>query len=168
MGNRAVISFLEHNQNAESEDLLGIYLHWQSSAPDVFAVLDVAKTLFLKETRSKPFLGNAELFISYFCRVFNTFVPGSLTAVNLAKNSDCNNGNNGWYICKNFEVLERKYAGSESNKLSYKDLSEDEKKRYDWIKELIEKRLEIIIKLESIKNLEKVSKILDEMIENKE
>lgn len=96
MGNRAVVQF------GKGSDALGIYLHWNGGEESVQAFLDAAKHY---EVRTDDY-GVARL-----TQIICNFFGGTLSVgVSLAKNLDRDNGDNGTFIVKDWEIVEKLYA----------------------------------------------------------
>lgn len=120
MGNRAVITWSKDLDVATSKDL-GIYLHWNGGRDSVEAFLEYCK---LKGYRSPDTdcYGFARL-----CQVIGNFFGGS-TSVGIEKccKLDCDNWDNGVYICKNWDIVGRQYFdGSEQREYDLIDFLED-------------------------------------------
>lgn len=96
MGNRAVIT-------TEKEDL-GIYLHWNGGRDSVEGFLAVCKKLGHRPPESDCY-GWARL-----CQVIGNFFGGTnCLGIDKVENLDCDNGDNGVYIIRNWEIVGRKY-----------------------------------------------------------
>lgn len=111
MGNRAVIT-TSNNSNE-----IGVYLHWNGGRDSVQAFLKYCK---LKGYRPPEYddYGWARL-----CQVIGNFFGGSTSiGINTCRCLDCNNGDNGVYIIKGWEIVGRKYF--EGNEQSGYDLQE--------------------------------------------
>jgi hypothetical protein len=110
MGNRAVIT----------TDLngIGIYLHWNGGRDSVEAFLKYCE---LKGYRSPSCdsYGYARL-----TQVISNFFGGSLSiGIDLCSRLDCDNGDNGTYIIKGWEIVDRKYfKGAEQNEYSMTEM----------------------------------------------
>ena len=103
MGNRAVITTSKALEPANSTDI-GVYLHWNGGRDSVEAFLKYCK---LKQYRAPETdnYGWARL-----CQVISNYFGGS-TSIGIDKccNLDCDNGDNGTYIIKDWEIVGRKY-----------------------------------------------------------
>ena len=96
MGNRAVIT-------TEKEEI-GVYLHWNGGRDSVEAFLAVCKELKHRPPESDCY-GFARL-----CQVIGNFFGGTNSlGIDKLENLDCDNGDNGMYIIKNWEIVGRKY-----------------------------------------------------------
>ena len=96
MGNRAVIT-------TEAEEI-GVYLHWNGGRDSVEAFLAVCKELGHRPPENDCY-GFARL-----CQVIGNFSGGTNSlGVDNIKNLDCNNGDNGMYIIKDWEIVGRKF-----------------------------------------------------------
>ena len=104
MGNRAVIT----TSNALREDgsfdknAIGIYLHWYGDLEDVQRFLDLAKDKGVRKPEEDNY-GWAHL-----CQVIaNDLGEYELTiGIDTLKNLDCNNGDNGVYIFKDWRIVD--------------------------------------------------------------
>ena len=98
MGNRAVIAL-----NEFSPDALGIYLHWNGGRDSIEGFLEAAKRI----TRNDQSYGAARLV-----QVITTFFAGGLSVgLDLQKNLDCDNYDNGVYVVdtSTFEIIGREF-----------------------------------------------------------
>lgn len=103
MGNRAVITASLSENVARSKDI-GIYLHWNGGIDHIRAFLTYCK---LKEYR-KPTDDNYGW--ARLCAVIaNCFDAGLSVGIDTCDHLDCANGNNGTYIIKGWDIVERKY-----------------------------------------------------------
>ena len=108
MGNRAVITTQENFDN----NGVGIYLHWNGGRNSVEAFLKYCK---LKGYRCPE---NDCYGWAYLCGVLtNFFGDGLSVGIDTIDKLDCDNGDNGMYIIKDWEIVGRKYSyiGSEAN-----------------------------------------------------
>jgi len=102
MGNRAVITTA--CGNAKNSDKLGVYLHWNGGRDSVEAFLAYCKlqNFRLPETDS---YGWARL-----CQVVGNYFGGSTSiGVDVCHRLDCNNHDNGVYIVRDWEIVDRQY-----------------------------------------------------------
>lgn len=101
MGNRAVIT------TGKSPYDIGVYLHWNGGRDSVEAFLKYCE---LKEYRApdKDCYGWARL-----CQVIGNFLGGtSSIGIDTRHNLDCDNGDNGVYIIKGWEIVGREFFHS--------------------------------------------------------
>ncbi len=100
MGNRAVIAFTENGK--KNKNSAGIYLHWNGGRDSVEGFLQAAKDYGL---RSGSY-GVARL-TQIICNCF----PGTISVgVDVVKNLDCDNYDNGVYwVDKNFNIIGREH-----------------------------------------------------------
>lgn len=97
MGNRAVIT-------TEKKEI-GIYLHWNGGRDSVEAFLKYCKHAGHRSPETDGY-GFARL-----CQVIGNYFGGMLSiGVALYNNLDTNNGDNGVYIIKNWEIVGREFA----------------------------------------------------------
>lgn len=101
MGNRAVIT-------TEDKDL-GIYLHWNGGRASVQAFLDVCKELGFRPPEQDNY-GWARL-----CEVIGIFMgrDGLSVGIDRYDRLDTNNGDNGVYIIKDWQIIDREFAPSQ-------------------------------------------------------
>jgi len=97
MGNRAVIT-------TEKKDL-GVYLHWNGGRDSVETFLKVCKHYKFRTPESDCY-GWARL-----CQVITNFMgtDGLSVGIDRYENLDTNNGDNGTYIIKNWDIVGREY-----------------------------------------------------------
>ena len=101
MGNRAVITTEDKH--------IGVYLHWNGGRDSVEAFLAVCKKLKHRPPESDCY-GWARL-----CQVIGNFLGGTTSiGIDTLEHLDCDNGDNGMYIIKDWEIVNREHhAGSE-------------------------------------------------------
>jgi hypothetical protein len=105
MGNRAVITWSQKKDVKKTQDL-GIYLHWNGGRDSVEAFLTYCKLQGFREPDHDNY-GYARL-----CQVIGNFFGGDLSlGIDKCRNLDCNNGDNGTYICKGWDIVGRQYFG---------------------------------------------------------
>lgn len=98
MGNRAVINFVETPE-------IGVYLHWNGGRDSIEAFLKYCE---LKKCRDDNY------GVARFIQVISNFFNGNLSiGVDVLKNLDCHNWDNGMYIVKDWKIVERKYIPSD-------------------------------------------------------
>ena len=96
MGNRAVIT--------TEEEKIGVYLHWNGGRDSVEGFLAVCKELGHRPPESDCY-GWARL-----CQVIANYIGGTNSiGISTLDNLDCDNGDNGMYIIKHWEIVGRKY-----------------------------------------------------------
>lgn len=100
MGNRAVITSKENFEN----NGIGIYLHWNGGYDSVSAFLKYCKLKGYRSPTSDNY-GWARL-----CQVIGNYFGGSTSVgIDVVNNLDCDNWDNGVYIIKGWEIVDRKY-----------------------------------------------------------
>jgi|TARA_X000001388_G_scaffold67017_1_gene54120 hypothetical protein len=101
MGNRAVIAFI-NDKGKKDKNSVGIYLHWNGGRDSVEGFLQTAKDY---ELRSGSY-GVARL-----TQIIANGLGGTLSlGVDMLKNLDCDNYDNGVYwIDQNFNIVDREY-----------------------------------------------------------
>lgn len=114
MGNRAVITTKENFEN----NGVGVYLHWNGGYDSVSAFLKYCE---LKGYRSPDTdcYGWARL-----CQVIGNFFGGSTSiGIDTVDKLDCNNYDNGVYIIKGWEIVDRKhFKGAEQMNHDMEDM----------------------------------------------
>ena len=148
MGNRAVITtseFMNLHEEIQFSNELGVYLHWNGGRDSVTAFLTYCKLKGYRPPETDCY-GWARL-----CQVIGNFFGGELSiGIDRCCNLDCDNGNNGVYIIKNWEIVGRKYFNG-TEQLQY-DLYEmlcdiddaqpvNEQLGYNRIKELLDEEV---------------------------
>jgi len=97
MGNRAVIT-------TEDKEI-GVYLHWNGGRESVEAFLAVCKELGHRSPEDDCY-GWARL-----CQVVGNFFGGTTSlGIDRYENLDTDNGDNGVYIIKNWEIIGREFG----------------------------------------------------------
>ena len=100
MGNRAVITTKENFEN----NGIGIYLHWNGGYDSVSAFLKYCELKGYR-TPDKDNYGWARL-----CQVIGNFFGGSTSiGIDTVNKLDCDNYDNGVYIIKGWEIVDRKH-----------------------------------------------------------
>ena len=106
MGNRAVITTVQGWRFQETN--LGVYLHWNGGRDSVEAFLTYCK---LKGYRSPD---QDSYGWARFCQVVGNFFGGSNSVgIDTVRRLDCDNWDNGVYIIKGWEIVDRKYFEGE-------------------------------------------------------
>jgi len=100
MGNRAVITTRENFDN----NGVGVYLHWNGGRDSVEAFLMYCK---IKGYRSPDMDNYGWAYLA--TTIGNYFGDGLSLAVDKVENLDCNNFDNGVYIIKNWEIVDREF-----------------------------------------------------------
>lgn len=96
MGNRAVIT--------TEEKKIGVYLHWNGGRDSVEAFLAVCKELDHRCPEDDCY-GWARL-----CQVIANFIGGTISiGIDTLDNLDCDNGENGVYIIKDWQIIGREH-----------------------------------------------------------
>ena len=103
MGNRAVITTSKALSVKDSSDI-GVYLHWNGGRDSVEAFLLYCKLKGYRTPETDNY-GWARL-----CQVIGNFFGGECSiGIDKCMNLDCDNGDNGTYIIKGWEIVDRKY-----------------------------------------------------------
>lgn len=109
MGNRAVITW-SNKKNIELSNDLGIYLHWNGGVDSVMAFLTYCNLKGYR-TPDQDCYGYAR-----FCQVVGNFFGGTCSiGIDLCKNLDCDNYDNGVYVCKGWNIIGRRFINYEDN-----------------------------------------------------
>lgn len=102
MGNRAVITWgsVENYQTK-----VGVYLHWNGGKTSVESFLNYCRL------KGYPEPDKDSYGLARFIQVVTNFFGGSLSVdVNLCVNLDCNNYDNGLYLCKGWEIVDHLFT----------------------------------------------------------
>ena len=103
MGNRAVITTSGSYSVKDSAEM-GVYLHWNGGRDSVEAFLTYCKLRGFRAPESDNY-GWARL-----CQVIGNFFGGELSiGIDKCCNLDCENGDNGVYVIKGWEIRKRLY-----------------------------------------------------------
>ena len=103
MGNRAVITASTSPNVACCNDI-GVYLHWNGGRDSVQAFLAYCKLRGFRPPETDGY-GWARL-----CQVIGNFFGGDLSiGIDRCDRLDCDNGDNGVYVMKGWEIVDRKY-----------------------------------------------------------
>ena len=113
MGNRAVITTCTHTNPSASNEL-GLYLHWNGGRDSVEAFLTYCK-LHGYRTPETDNYG----WVSLATVIGNFFSDGLSCGIDRCCNLDCDNGDNGVYVIRNWEIVDRKYRTSREEQKSY-------------------------------------------------
>ncbi len=118
MGNRAVITWSKAEDVSKTEEL-GIYLHWNGG-------MDSVKP-FLKYCELKGYASpdqDAAYGMSRICQVIGNYFGGTKSlGVNQCRYLDCDNWDNGTYICEGWNVVGRQFfRGPEQSGYDLEDM----------------------------------------------
>lgn len=123
MGNRAVITF-DRNPKQES---IGIYLHWNGGAESVLAFCEAANKLGIRD--------NSDSFyqLARMIQLIGNYFGGTTSlGIGKLKELDCENGDNGLFICGRIsteagsKVMIRQSKTGRLAESDFVNLSEDE------------------------------------------
>lgn len=115
MGNRAVITTLQNYNN----NGIGVYLHWNGGRDSVEGFLEYMK-LKKHRTPETDCYGWARL-----CQVIGNFFGGTTSiGIDTVNHLDTNNGDNGVYIIRGWDIVSRKNFdhGIEQHRYSLNDM----------------------------------------------
>ena len=101
MGNRAVIAFV-NDKGKKDKNSVGIYLHWNGGRDSVEGFLQTAKDYKLR---------SGSYGVARLTQIIANGLGGTLSlGVDMLKNLDCDNYDNGVYwIDQNFNIVDREY-----------------------------------------------------------
>ena len=106
MGNRAVITIKENN--IPQEDWQSLYLHWNGGRDTVEPLLHVAKLYDLR-CQDDPSYAIARL-----SQIIGNTLGGKLSlGVGTYKQLDTDNADNGVYVVKDWEIVDREYLNGD-------------------------------------------------------
>lgn len=125
MGDRAVITIAKFNTNGEvlkevDNNELGVYLHWDGGYDSVSAFLHYCN---LKEYASpeQDCYGWARL-----CQVIGNYFGGTLSiGIDKCGRLDCDNGDNGVYLIKNWQIVGRVFETGEQYSYDLLEMMKD-------------------------------------------
>jgi len=106
MGNRAVLCLRDNGEQGFSEDVVGIYLHWNGSLSQIQDFLRLARE------RMGSRLGDVVYAKARLIGVIHDEIDGNLSlGIGIVKELDYDNTNNGTYIidCKTLTISGRAY-----------------------------------------------------------
>jgi hypothetical protein len=107
MGNRAVIT--------TEEEKIGVYLHWNGGRDSVEGFLAVCEELGHRQPE-KDHYGWARL-----CQVIGNYFEGTASiGIDTLDKLDCDNGDNGMYIIKDWKIIGRKFFDNRKEQKEYK------------------------------------------------
>ena len=108
MGNRAVVGWID-SKGHWNHHSVGVYLHWNGGRDSIEAFLAYCKACGFRSPTEDDY-GLAR-FVQV---VVNFFGPDGLsTGVNRVDSLDADNGDNGLYICRGWEIFERQHFDGE-------------------------------------------------------
>ena len=104
MGNRAVIAFV-NDKGEQDKNSVGIYLHWNGGRDSVEGFLQTAKDYGIR---------SGSYGVARLTQIITNSFPGTLSVgVDMLKNLDCDNFDNGVYwVDQNFDIVDREYISS--------------------------------------------------------
>ena len=114
MGNRAVLQF------GTEKDALGIYLHWNGGRDSVEGFLKAARKLNIRR--------DCDYGAARLVQIISNFFGGKLcVGVQIAKHLDTHNQNNGTYVIKDLQIVDRLYfdGDEQMNKEKTKEVFEE-------------------------------------------
>lgn len=108
MGNRGVITFMDSDKEVGS-----IYLHWNGGQESVKAFLDYAKEVQVRE-------GDPTYALARVVQIISNFLEGTLSVgVGMSAFLDCDNMDNGQYIVRGLDIVERRHAPADEFTQNY-------------------------------------------------
>ena len=117
MGNRAVITWSKAEDVSKSREI-GIYLHWNGGMDSVRAFLKYCELKGYRKPDQDDY-GYARL-----CQVIGNYFGGTASVgIDMCCCLDCDNGDNGVYICEGWDVVSRQFhRGGEQNEYDFEDM----------------------------------------------
>lgn len=115
MGNRAVITTADalNKDNELDGNAIGIYLHWYGSKSDIEGFLKKAKDAGIRNPEYDSY-GWAR-----FCQIIANTIDGDQgvqstgIGIDVLDRLDCDNGDNGVYLIKDWKIVGRMYNSEE-------------------------------------------------------
>lgn len=109
MGNRAVITTVNalNDDGTLKGNEIGIYLHWCGDRDEVEGILKKAEESGIRKPENDNY-GWARL-----CQLIGNMIDGddgigdTGMGIDILSNLDCDNGNNGVYVIKDWEIVRR-------------------------------------------------------------
>ena len=142
MGNRAVVTWSKTLNLREP----GIYLHHDGDYNTVRALLEYCRLKEFRKPDEDPY------GLARFCQVATNYIGGGLgIGVDICERLDCDNGNNGVYLCKGRDIVSREYACEDE--VDYEEILS--------IMLVINERMPMTEQIDSYKIQHAVSKIQD-------
>lgn len=120
MGNRAVITWKE-DPSIHDDKSLGIYVHWNGDLDNVTAFLEYCKRSGFREPDYDDY-GYARL-VQVICNYLSDR-DGLSVGINTLDKLDLK-GDNGTYICKGWDIVDRKYSPSKNIEFCDRDYIEN-------------------------------------------
>ena len=127
MGNRAVITIKENN--TPQEDWQSLYLHWNGGRDSVEPLLHVAKLYDLR-CQDDPSYAIARL-----SQIIGNTLGGKLSlGVGTYKQLDTDNADNGVYVVKDWEIVDREYHdGYEQQEYDFNEMVSEIRSKNDQV-----------------------------------
>ena len=127
MGNRAVITIKENN--IPQEDWQSLYLHWNGGRDSVEPLLHVAK-LYGVRCQNDPSYAIARL-----SQIVGNFIQGTTSiGVGTYKQLDTDNADNGVYVVKDWEIVDREYHhGLEQQEYDFNEMVSEIRSKNDQV-----------------------------------
>jgi len=127
MGNRAVITIKENN--IPQEDWQSLYLHWNGGRDTVEPLLHVAK-LYGIRCQADPSYAIARL-----SQLTGNTLGGTLSiGVGTYKQLDTDNADNGVYVVKDWEIVDREYHhGLEQQEYDFNEMVSEIRSKNDQV-----------------------------------
>ena len=127
MGNRAVITIKENN--VPQEDWQSLYLHWNGGRDSVAPLLHVAK---LYGVRCQ---GDPSYAIARLSQLIGNTLGGTLSlGVGTYKQLDTDNADNGVYVVKDWEIVDREYHhGLEQQEYDFNEMVSEIRSKNDQV-----------------------------------
>ena len=134
MGNRAVITIKE--KDTPQEDWNSLYLHWNGGRDSVAPFLYVAKLYGIRCNSDSSYA------IARLSQLIGNTLKGTLSlGVGAYKCLDTDNGNNGVYVVKDWEIVDRlNHDGEEQSEYNFDEFVKEIREANDSIFEYEEEK----------------------------
>tara|TARA_R110002153_G_scaffold175858_1_gene329063 strand:+ start:1176 stop:1580 length:405 start_codon:yes stop_codon:yes gene_type:complete len=134
MGNRAVITIKE--KDTPQEDWNSLYLHWNGGRDSVAPFLYVAKLYGIRCNSDSSYA------IARLSQLIGNTLGGTLSlGVGAYKCLDTDNGNNGVYVVKDWEIVDRlNHDGEEQSEYNFDEFVKEIREANDSIFEYEEEK----------------------------
>ena len=110
MGNRAVIGWVDR-QGGFNPGSVGVYLHWNGGRDSVEAFLAYCEACGFRSPSEDDY--GVARFVQVVCNFFGSSGGGLSVGVNRIDRLDADNGDNGLYVCRSWNIVERRHFNQE-------------------------------------------------------
>ena len=108
MGNRAVVCWQDSDGRLDEKDI-GVYLHWNGGRDSIEAFLAYCEACGFRSPSEDDY--GVARFVQVVANFFGA--DGLSIGVNRLDRLDCDNGDNGLYVCKGWKIVDRKHFDGE-------------------------------------------------------